>query len=267
MSHTPTVNDLCEVLKQLAPLQLAESWDNVGLLLGRSGTLVRNVMTCLTLTEPVASEAIQRDVQLIVTHHPILFRGAKRLTDATSEGRMLLELIAAGIAVYSAHTAFDSAAEGINHGLAESLGLHSIRPLRPADSDPAVGAARFGELRHPIARDAFLSQVATLVSAASLEYSWNGPNAATRVAVACGSAAEFLADAAQAGCDTFVTGEARFHAVLEAQALGINLVMTGHYCSERPAVVTLATTIQTAFPGLRAFVSDTDRNPLELFRR
>lgn len=266
MSTQRRVSDLIGFLEQQAPLTLAESWDNVGLLLGRASAPVQTVMTCLTLTGPVADEAVHKHVQLIVTHHPILFRGVKRLTDATAEGRMLLTLAGHGIAVFCAHTAFDSAREGINHQLAVSLGLRDLRPLRPDHQDSELGAGRFGLLPEPVSKQVFLKRVAEAVNAGWLEHAWNGNAPVQRVAVACGSAAEFLADATAAGCDTFVTGEARFHAALEAQAAGVNLILTGHYCSERPALVTLARTLQHEFPDLKVLASEQDGNPLELFQ-
>src|SRR5262245_39654381 len=100
------VADLVEFLERFAPTALAAEWDNVGLLLGEREQKVTQVMTCLTVTPSSAAEAIEGGAELIVTHHPILFRAVKRLTDATSEGRMLLSLARAGVAVYSPHTAF-----------------------------------------------------------------------------------------------------------------------------------------------------------------
>ena len=91
-------------------------------------------MTCLTVTPDVAAEAIGKGVQLIVTHHPVLFRATRQITDANSEGGMLLSLIENGIAVYSPHTRFDSAEQGINQQLAAAFGLTGIRPIRPADA-------------------------------------------------------------------------------------------------------------------------------------
>jgi dinuclear metal center YbgI/SA1388 family protein len=125
-----TVSAILEFLKQLAPTQLAADWDNVGLLLGDADAEVRRVMTCLTVTPEVAAEAVESGVQLIVTHHPVLFRPVKRLTTATPEGRMLLALIRGGVAVYSPHTALDNTAGGINDLLARRLGLTEVRPLR-----------------------------------------------------------------------------------------------------------------------------------------
>ncbi|MCP4507454.1 MAG: Nif3-like dinuclear metal center hexameric protein, partial [Fuerstiella sp.] len=113
-----TVSDVIAFLEKFAPPALAEDWDNVGLLVGREAVVVQQVMTCLTLTPDVGAEAVRRGVQLVVSHHPVLFRGTKKITDATSEGRMLLQLIENGLAVYSPHTSFDSAELGINQQLA-----------------------------------------------------------------------------------------------------------------------------------------------------
>src|SRR5881392_170879 len=104
-----TVAAVLDFLEQFVPPSLAADWDNVGLLLGDRTAEVRRVMTCLTVTPASAAEAIEGGVQLIVTHHPVLFRAVKRLTTDTTEGKMLAGLIRAGVAVYSAHTAFDDA--------------------------------------------------------------------------------------------------------------------------------------------------------------
>lgn len=128
-----TVAAIVDDLNQFAPPSLAADWDNVGLLLGERGAVVRRVLVCLTVTPEVAEEAIAEDVQLIVSHHPILFRAARRLTDATPEGRMLLALARAGVAVYSPHTAFDNTRGGINELLASRLGLTEVVPLRRRD--------------------------------------------------------------------------------------------------------------------------------------
>lgn len=126
-----TVRELCRFLNDLAPLALAEDWDNVGLLLGDEQSDVDRVLTCLTLTPDVADEAIASGVGFIVTHHPVLFKAVQRLSTATSEGRMLTALMRRGVAVYSPHTAYDNAPRGINQQLAEALGLVQIQPLRP----------------------------------------------------------------------------------------------------------------------------------------
>lgn len=127
----PTVAEIAAHLEDFAPRRLAADWDNVGLLLGDGSTPVQRVLTCLTVTPEVADEAVRTAVQLIVTHHPVLFRAVKRLTADTTEGRMLLTLIRAGISVCSPHSAFDNTVGGINHRLCERLGTGNLRPLKP----------------------------------------------------------------------------------------------------------------------------------------
>jgi dinuclear metal center YbgI/SA1388 family protein len=130
----PVVADLVQALTHIAPLDLAAEWDNVGLLLGDSSSEVRRVMTCLTVTPESAAEAVEAGADVIVTHHPVLFRPVQRLTSNNAEGRMLLTLLRAGIAVYSPHTAFDNAIGGINDILARRLGLTQVDVLRPAQT-------------------------------------------------------------------------------------------------------------------------------------
>ncbi len=125
------VSDVVRFLDAFAPTALAEDWDNVGLLVGSRDAAVTKIMTCLTLTADVAAEAVEQAAEMIVSHHPLMFRPIQQITDADTQGQTLLSLIAAGIAVFSPHTGYDSAAAGINQQLAEMLKLQNIAPLRP----------------------------------------------------------------------------------------------------------------------------------------
>ena len=125
------IADVVSYLNQFAPPTLAADWDNVGLLVGDPEVPLERILTCLTLTPNVVEEAIAEEAGLIVSHHPVLFRGAKKLTTNTPDGRVLLPLLRHGIAVYSPHTSFDNCAGGINDGLATRLGLAGVQPLRP----------------------------------------------------------------------------------------------------------------------------------------
>lgn len=126
----PKVADIVDFLKQFAPLHLAAEWDNVGLLMGDLQAEVHKVMTCLTVTPESAAEAVDAGVDMIVSHHPILFRPVQNLTTGTPQGAYLWSLARAGVAVYSPHTAFDNCTGGINDILARRLGLTEVRPLR-----------------------------------------------------------------------------------------------------------------------------------------
>lgn len=256
-----TINDVARFLYEFAPPYLAESWDNVGLLVGRAGDRVERVMTCLTITPESAAEAVARDAQLIVSHHPLPFRPLKRLTDETSEGRLLLELMAARIAVFSPHTAFDSAQQGINQRLAAGLALSEIAPLVPGEQLGA-GSGRWGVLDAPLRLDELARRVKTLLAIDNVQAVGVLDAAVRKVAVACGSAGEFLAPAAAAGCEVLVTGEVRFHTCLEAESRGMGLVLAGHFASERFAVEQLADVLAAQFPALEVWPSQREKDPL-----
>jgi dinuclear metal center YbgI/SA1388 family protein len=238
---------------------------------------VRKIMTCLTVTSETADEAIAKRADLIVTHHPMPFSAVKRLTTDTIVGRILLKLISAGVAIYSPHTSFDSAAEGINQRLAEGLRLKEIEPLVPsagvpvsADNDaapakagiPAYGAGRRGRLEEPMSLDELARRLMKFLGIANVQTVGDIGQKRGTVAVACGAAGEFLEAARNAGCDAMVLGEARFHACLEAEAWGIGLLLPGHYASERFAVEALAVALGGRFPELQVWASGTERDPL-----
>ena len=128
-----TVAEFAAYLERFAPCASAADWDNVGLLLGDPGAAVSRALTCLTLTPDVAAEAVRERAELVVSHHPVLFRGAKKLTANTPDGEALLPLLRAGVAVYSPHTAFDNCPGGINDGLCAKLGVTNAVPLRPRE--------------------------------------------------------------------------------------------------------------------------------------
>jgi dinuclear metal center YbgI/SA1388 family protein len=249
-----------EFLEKIAPPRLAEPWDNVGLLIGDRKANVRRLMTCLTVTPTTVDEAIRGQADLIVTHHPIPFTAVKTLTADTVVGSMLLKLIAAGVAVYSPHTAFDSAAEGINQRLARGLGLAEIAPLRPHQE--GQGAGRFGRIEGRLTLGELAERSMKFLGLEGLHVVGNLQQRIRTVAVACGAAGEFLEIAREAGCDALVLGEARFHTCLEAEAWGMGLVLPGHFASERFAVDALAEVLGRQFPEVQVWASREERDPL-----
>lgn len=264
-----TIADLISCLEEIAPPDLAEDWDNVGLLVGDSQSPVTAVMTCLTLTPDVATEAIERQAQLVVAHHPVLFRPVQRLTTQTIEGRMLLSLIAAGVAVYSPHTSYDSAAAGINQQLAQLLDLSEIQILRPRNNvaddgqgEPS-GAGRWGCLPQTLSLQATVELIKQRLQIECLQYAGPAELPITKIGIACGSAAEFLSDAQAQGCQVLLTGEGRFHSALEARSLGMGLILAGHYATERPAVEALAQTLHSRFSDLEVWPSRVETDPIK----
>ena len=258
-----TIDAVARFLEYFAPPRLAEGWDNVGLLLGDRQATVKRVMTCLTVTPESAAEAVETGAELIVTHHPFPFREWKKATTDTTEGRLLWTLAGARVSVYSPHTAFDSARDGINRRLAQGLGLSEVQVLVPGPPElPEAGGGRWGRLATPRSLVEFAGEVKRLLHVERVQLVGAGDKPIARVAVACGSAGEFLGAARKASCDCLVTGEVRFHTCLEAEASGMSLILSGHYASERFAVEDLAAILAEQFPGVEVWASRRERDPL-----
>jgi dinuclear metal center YbgI/SA1388 family protein len=258
-----SLDDVCAFLERFAPARLAEEWDNVGLLVGDRQRTVRRLMTCLTITPASAKEAIEQEADLIVTHHPLPFRPLKRITTDTVTGRLLLELISANVAIHSPHTAFDSAAAGINQQLAEGLALQNVAPLQPRPGDvDALGSGRFGSLAAPLPLSEVAGRVRTFLKINGLHQVGADDQRIHSVALACGSAGDFLDAARRAGCQLLVTGETSFHTCLEAEANGMALLLPGHYASERFGVENLATLLAKTFDSVLVWASQRESDPL-----
>jgi len=259
-----TVGQAAQLLETIAPVRLAADWDNVGLLVGDRLRPVARLMTCLTITAPVVDEALDEQVDLLVAHHPLPFHPLKTLTTDTTEGRLVWRLATAGVSVYSAHTAFDSAATGINQAWAEGLGLKNIAPLEPirASDDPAIGVGRHGETAAATSLGEMVGRVKRLLKIDGLHVVGSADRKVHRVGIACGSAGELLDAAIACRCDVFITGEARFHTVLAAEAADTAIVLVGHYASERFGMERLADQLAAALPDVTVWASKRESDPL-----
>jgi dinuclear metal center YbgI/SA1388 family protein len=259
----PRLTEICTLLESFAPLHLAEAWDNVGLLVGDRATSVDAIMTCLTITPASVDEAVSQRAGLIVTHHPLPFHPLKKITTDTTSGRLLLQLIRADICVYSPHTAFDSAAAGINQQLAEALQLIDVRPLIPATDDSDVlGTLRVGRLSNAVALSECAAQLKEFLGLSAARIVGDVNKSVTQVAIGCGSAGQFLPSAIRAGCDLMITGEATFHTCLESEASPTALLLLGHFASERFAVEALARELSAQFSDTRCWACDSEHDPL-----
>lgn len=278
-------NQLVEILgflESFAPLDLAEDWDNVGLLLGDRTAEAGRVLTCLTITPEVVAEAIDGQIDLIVSHHPMPFRPLKTITTDSVTGRMVLDLIRNQIAVYSPHTAFDSTAGGINQMIAERIQLQNIQSLievngwsdsaerefdpdapQTSSTNKVYGVGRLGELSTPTTCEAFARLLANEFSVSTVKACGNLEQSITRIGIACGSAGQFLSTATSLGCDAFITGETNFHTCLESQASNVSLFLLGHYGSERFAVERLAEILSEEFPALSIAASSAESDPIQ----
>ncbi len=261
----PIVNDVLSHLAIEAPLELAESWDNVGLLLGDRAANVSKLMTCLTVSESTVREAIAHEVQLVVSHHPIPFRPLQRIETSDPTGHCLWLLARAGISVYSPHTAWDNAPRGINQMLAEIIALETIAPLVPKNLPhlPGLGTGRVGSLAAETSIELLLQRLELRLGVLDCQVTAMPTAVVKRVAIVCGSGASLLNEASRTGCDTFLTGEATYHQSLEALHRGMSLLCIGHHSSERFAMDQLAQRLQSTFPMLEVWASKNEFDPVK----
>jgi len=253
----------CEAI---APVRLAGSWDNVGLLL--EGTReVRRIFVCIDLTEPVLDEAMAWQADAIVAYHPTIFGGLKRITEGVPLQRSVLRMVREGLWLYAPHTALDAAAGGMNDWLLEAFGACSdVVPLDPDALDPSVGVGRGGTLSAPRSLHDVVARVKAHlglahVRVAASEAFWSADAPVKRVAVCPGAGGSVFAPLK--GYDLFLTGEMRHHDVLARVAAGAAVILTDHTNTERGYLPRYAQRLAET-TGLEVKVSALDADPLRV---
>lgn len=245
-----TVADIMEFMESLAPKSLKMDWDNVGLNCGSKNTPVRKILVALDPFEHVCQEAVDWDADLLVTHHPLIFRPWPMVTDDAAISRGLINLLRHDISHFCAHTNLDCAEGGVNDVLAAKLGLQNVSNV-PAD---AHGMLRMGEVARQTLPD-FLAFVKKTLRCDGLRYV-NAGKPVHKVAVGGGGCAGGLYDAVLAGCDTFVTSDVKYNDWWDAKEQGLNLIDAGHFHTENPVVAVLAEKIAEAFPEIEVKISE-----------
>ncbi len=241
-----TVAEVYAFMARLAPPELAESWDNPGLLVD-TGAAVSGVLTTLDITADVVAEAARTGCQLIVSHHPVIFDPLKRLCPQD----VAFALVQNGVSAICMHTNLDAAAGGVNEVLAGLFALQSLAPF-------AGGCGRVGAVDETTTRALAEKAQATLHTA--VKYADAG-KPIRRLAVISGAGGSMFADALAVGADCLLTGEASHHAALDAKRLGLSLIAAGHYATEWPIVPVLAEELAAAFPQLKVSPSACCRDP------
>lgn len=252
------IADIHQYINQLAPFELQMDFDNSGFLVGRREAPVQRVLVALDITQQVVEEAAERQCQLIVSHHPIIFHPARAITDEDVTGRIVLALVEQRIGAICAHTNLDAVCEGVNDCLAERLNLHEVCQLHQDGVDRAgnpYGIGRIGRA-HQVGMTAeqYANFVKERLNAASVRCEGGG-HLVSKVAVGGGSCGSMLHDVAASGCDTFVTADVKYDQYLEARALGITLMDAGHFATENVVCPRLGRKISEKFPDLDVVLS------------
>ena len=254
-----TVADILNFIEALAPTSLKMDWDNVGLLCGSKSASVTKILVALDPFEHVCNEAAAWGAELIVTHHPIIFRPLPNVTDETSIGRGLMTLCRHGINAVNAHTNLDCAPGGVNDVLAQTLGLRNIEVIPGG----IPNLLRMGDVdEQPLSQ--FLSTVKDHLGCDGLRYV-DGGKPVHRVAVGGGACADGMQDAIAAGCDTFVTSDVKYNQFWDAHDLGLNLIDAGHFATENPIIAVLASKLQAQFPEIQVKISESHRDCMKFY--
>jgi dinuclear metal center YbgI/SA1388 family protein len=260
---------LIDFLHEIAPAELQEAYDNAGLITGHGTMDIKGVLVCLDAIEEVVDEAIQLGCNVIVAHHPILFRPIKRLNGADYIERTLIKAIRNEIAIFAIHTNLDHVfADGVNAKIAERLHLKDTKILSPKPQlqhlGNAVGAGLVGALAAPMETTRFLEFLKQRMEVNQIRHTKLCRSVVRQVAV-CGGAGSFLLpDAKRAGADIFITADYKYHEFFDADG-EIIIADIGHYESEKYTIDLLYTLIMNKFSTFAAHCTKIVTNPVHYF--
>lgn len=253
---------IIDKLNQLAPIDLAEDWDNIGLLIGDAEANISKILVALDATDSVIEEAIQKDVDLIITHHPVIFKGLKQINTQTVIGNKVIKLISHNISLFSAHTNLDSAKEGISTILADRLKLKDSNVLVPSDTNESnCGIGRIGFV-DKISLVDFCEVIKSSFELNYIRVVGDLNKTVNKIAVSPGSSMEYSSIAYKQGADVFITGDIKYHDAQDFKEKGMVLIDAGHFGTEHMIVSVLTYKIKEWFENnVKIFTSECDVDP------
>ncbi len=255
------VRDIAKVIENFAPKGLQEDYDNAGLQVGDPEMEVSAVLLCLDVTEDILHEAIQRSCNLIISHHPLIFRGLKSVTGNDATQRIVIEAIRRNIAIYAAHTNLDAAREGVSYEIGHILKMTDMTVLDPKPDDQYVGIGVIGNL-NPTPKLEFLRRLKEKFNVKALRYSAHSPVLVIkRLAVCGGSGAYLIRKAIAEGADAIVTGDVKYH---DFASFGDDILIAdiGHYESELCSQKIFSRIIRDSFPDSVVYFSESESSPI-----
>ena len=259
------VNDILNCITDVAPLHWQESYDNAGLQVGDLNADAHKVLICLDITEEVVDEAVAKNCDVIVSHHPLIFHGLKHLTPQTYIERAVVKAIKHDIAMISMHTNLDNSYLGVSRMLAERLGLKNLHLLQPSANEPKVcGAGMIGEFDVPMEEVGFLSLVADKIGSPCLRHSAMTGRKIKKVALCGGSGSPFMGDALKNHVDAYLTADIKYHDFFIPEG-DILLVDGGHFETEQFTKELIYELIRKKFPTFAAEIAETRTNAVYYF--
>ncbi len=259
------VQAIIQALESWAPPQYAESYDNVGLIVGDSDQEVTGVLVTLDSIESVIDEAIEIGLNMIIAHHPILFKGLKKINGATYVERAVIKAIKHDISIYALHTNLDNIITGVNSKIADILGLQDQKILAKKDSiTMSIGSGIIGQLAQPVTALQFLQEVKSKMGLGVIKHTSLLENPIHTIALCGGSGSFLIPEAIKAGADVFITSDLKYHEYFDADGK-ILLMDIGHYESERYTSELIQHYLQKNLNGLLVRQTSLTTNPVQYF--
>lgn len=258
-----TIKDLISSLEEFAPLRLQENYDNSGLQAGIAVQELKAVMIALDITEDVVDEAVRRGCNMVVTHHPLIFQPLKTVSDFSYQQRCVIKALKNDVLLYSMHTNLDNVEGGVNHRIAEKLGLADldwIEAMQPIDGRNC-GSGLIGTLPQAEEACSFLRRVKTVFKVPCLFHSELPAFPIRRVALCGGSGSFLMPKARELGADCFITGEISYHRFFEND--GMLIAALGHYHSEQYTQELIKDIVMESFPAVRVEMYGRPTDPVK----
>ncbi len=246
--------DLVAPIEAFAPVALQESWDNCGFSVGNPDKEVKRALVALDCTEEVLDEAIEEGCDIIITHHPLIFKGVKSITPENAVGRIITKALKNDIAIYAAHTNLDKASHGVSALMADKLGLADVELL----TDEALGLV--GNLPEPISAEGLIKAVKEKFGVEHVRSSRLLEEKISRIAVCGGSGHSFIGNAMAKGAQVYITGDITYHQFYCEN--GFMIMDIGHYHSEYGSVALFADILCKKFPNFAVLMSRKNNNPI-----
>lgn len=259
-----TIKDIIAVLEAVAPPHLQEPYDNSGLLIGNSDRICTGVIFCLDSTEAVVVEAIEKKCNLIIAHHPIIFRGLKRINGNNYIERTAIHAIQNDVAIYAIHTNLDNVlVNGVNAKIAERLGLKNTKILLPKveSNDPKIGAGLIGQLPKAMKTSDFLLFLKDKMKTEMVRHTVIVKNEVETIALCGGSGSFLLPTAVRAGADVFVTADFKYHEFFDADGKLV-IADIGHFESEQFTIELLYDLVSEKFATFARHFTTVRTNPV-----
>jgi len=263
------VKDINNIMEEYAPIELKESFDNVGLMIGDERSEVTSILVALDCTLEVIKEAKAKGCNLILTHHPPLFLKPASITTGTLTGKKVLELIKNNINVYSSHTNLDSTEEGLNDIVTNILGFNEWSIISPSVNNHTLkdkaGIGRIVQLKEPMLLKDLCDHVKEKLETASIRYCGEDNKIIEKLAIINGSGEDFFEASRKNKVDCIITGDTTYHYVSDINELGIAVIDGGHFETEWPAMKIVAKNLEVKLTQLgfenKVYISESCRSP------